>query len=107
MQKIEKIIKKHPEGTIFNLNVTPNSQKIIFPAGINSWRKSIGIRVTASAKENRANKEVIKTVADFFEKPVSDIFIISGSKKKTKTIIVKNTSFEHVSERLKESFNGL
>ena len=107
MGKIDKIIKKHPDGTTLNLFVTPKSRKITFPAGINNWRKSIEISVIASAEDNKANKEVIKTIADFFDKPVSDVFVVSGSKNRAKTVLVKCVTFNFVSERLRESLNGL
>jgi len=107
MGKIEKIVKKHPDGTTLNLFVTPGSRKIIFPAGVNSWRKSIEISVAASAKENKANKEVIKTIAEFFEKPVTDIFVVKGSKNRAKTVLVKGATVDFVSERLRDSLDGL
>ncbi len=107
MGKIEKIIKKHPDGATLNLFVTPKSRKIIFPAGINSWRKAIEMSVVASAEENKANKEVIKTVADFFKKPVTDVFVVKGSKNRSKKVLVKGVSFDFVSERLRDSLDGL
>jgi uncharacterized protein (TIGR00251 family) len=107
MGKIDKIIKKHPDGTTLNLFVTPKSKKIVFPAGINNWRKSIEISVTASADENKANKEVIKTVASFFDKAMTDVFVASGSKNRTKIVLVKGVSVDVVSEKLRDSLDGL
>jgi uncharacterized protein (TIGR00251 family) len=62
MGEIDKIIKKHQDGAVLNLFVTAGSRKIVFPAGVNNWRKCIDISVTAAAKDNKANKEVIKTI---------------------------------------------
>lgn len=107
MLNYDKIVRKYQDGAIINLFVTPGSGSVKFPAGFNKWRRCIEMKVRAPPEENKANKEVIKTIADFFDKPVSEIFVISGSKKKAKTVFVKNTSVENVSERLKESFNGL
>ena len=107
MGKIEDIIKKHQDGAILNLFVTPGTRSVIFPAGINNWRKCIEIQVCAPAKDNKANKEVIKTVADFFEKPVNDVFVVSGSKNNKKAIFVKGVSVDFVSNRLRESLDGL
>lgn len=107
MGKIDKIIKKHPDGTTLNIFVTPKSRKIVFPAGINNWRKSIEISVAASAEDNKANKEVIKTVADFFEKPVSEIFVVSGTKNRAKTVLVRGASVDFVSAKLRDSLDGL
>jgi len=107
MGKIESIVKKHQDGTILNLFVTAGSRKVVFPAGVNNWRKCIEISVSAPAKDNKANKEVIKTVADFFGKPVNDVFIISGNKNNKKTVFVKGASVSFISDRLREALDGL
>lgn len=107
MGKIEKIVKKHQNGAILNLFVTPSSQSTIFPAGFNSWRKCIEIHVPSAAKDNKANKDVIVTVAEFFDKPVNDVFVLKGGKKREKTVFVKDISVDFVSTRLRESLNEL
>jgi uncharacterized protein (TIGR00251 family) len=107
MGLLEEIIKKHQDGAILNLFVTPEARNVVFPAGINEWRKCLEIKVKSPAVDNRANKDVIKTVADFFEKPVNDVFVLSGIKKREKTVLVKGVSIGFVSEKLKESLDGL
>ena len=66
MEKLDKIVKKHQDGAIINLFVTPGAQSIEFPAGYNKWRRCIEIKVSSPAKENKANKDVIKTIANFW-----------------------------------------
>lgn len=107
MGEIDKIIKKHQDGAVLNLFVTAGSRKIVFPAGVNNWRKCIDISVTAPAKDNKANKEVIRTVANFFEKPVTEVFVLTGAKNPKKTVFVKGVTVDFISERLRESLNGL
>jgi len=102
-----KLVKKHQNGAIFNLFVTTGAETIKFPSGFNKWRNCIEIKVCAKPKDNKANKDVIKTVANFFNKPVSDVYLISGAKNRTKTVFIKETSVSSVSERLKESLDGL
>jgi uncharacterized protein (TIGR00251 family) len=106
MGKLEKIIKKHQDGAIFDIFVTPDAHSIIFPAGFNIWRKCIEMKVCAAAKDDRANKEVIQTIANFFDKPLSDIYILAGRKNREKTIFIKDTSVDFVSDRLRGSLNG-
>lgn len=107
MKKISKIVKKHQDGATINLFVTPGAQSIIFPAGYNKWRGAVEIKVSSPAKDNKANKEVIKTVANFVDKPVENVYVLTGSKNRSKTIFIKGISPDVVSERLKESLNGL
>ena len=107
MGKIEKIVKKYQNGALLNLFVTPSARNTIFPAGINTWRKCIEISIKSPAKDNKANKDVIITVADFFDKPVNDVFVLKGGKKREKTIFVKDVSVDFISNRLRESLNEL
>jgi hypothetical protein len=107
MENISKSVKKHHDGAIINLFVTPGNQSTIFPAGYNKWRRCIEIKVNSPAKNNKANKNVIKTIAEFLDKPVEDVFVVSGIKNRSKTVLIKGISTEAISERLKESLDGL
>jgi len=107
MNKYEKTVKDHQHGATINLFVVPEAKTVIFPAGYNNWRRCIEMKVTSPAKENKANKEVIKTVAEFFDKPVGDVLVVSGNKSRKKTVLVKDISVDIIFERLKESLNGL
>ncbi len=107
MGLFDDIIKKHESGVTINLFVTPNAERCVFPVGYNKWRKRIEIKVCSSAKDNKANREIIKTIADHFKKSERKISIISGGKKREKTILIKDVSVDNVIKRLKESFNGL
>ena len=107
MKKINKIVKKHQDGATINLFVTPGARSIIFPAGYNKWRGCVEIKVSSPAKDNKANKEVIKTVANFVNKPVENVYVVSGSKNRSKTILIKGISPDAVSKKLEESLNGL
>ncbi|PNX49361.1 MAG: YggU family protein [Thermoplasmata archaeon M9B1D] len=101
------MIKKHQNGTVLSVFVTPEARNVVFPAGVNEWRKCLEIKVKSSAVDNKANKDVVKTIADFFKKSVNDVFVVSGSKKREKSVLVKGVSIDFVSQKLKESLDGL
>ena len=107
MGKISRLVKKHRDGAIINLFVTPGAKSTIFPAGLNKWRNCIEIMIRSPAKDNKANKEVIMTIADYLKKPVENVLIISGAKNRSKAVLIKDISPEFLSERLKVSLNGL
>ena len=107
MNKFEDSIKKYNDGVLLNLFVKPKASKVVFPSCYNSWRKRIEIEVSSEPKDNKANIEVIKTVADFFSKSKKDISIISGEKNKEKTLFIKNILVDDVIKKLRKSFNGL
>ena len=80
MCKYKEAIKKHKDGATLDIFVTPNSGSNVFPVGYNSWRKRIDMRVCSQAKDNKANKEVIKVVAEYFNKssPPRNIYLNRG-----------------------------
>ncbi len=107
MPNLESFVKKHEDGTILNLSVKPDSKSIVFPAGLNNWRKRVEIAVKSPAKDNRANKDVITTLASFFETPVNSVYVVSGSKNRNKTVLIKGVTTKYVTGRLRDSIDGL
>ena len=107
MNEFREAIRNHKDGAIISLFVTSGADRAIFPAGYNVWRKRLDIKVRSEAKENKANKDVIKTVAEYFNKSVANVYIISGEKSREKILLVKGISVDNAIKRLKESLNGL
>ncbi len=107
MPDIEKAVRSDDQGTYIELSVTPDSKKSLFPAGFNKWRKKIDINVSSPAKDNQANKEILMTLATFFNKNIEDIYIVNGKKNKNKTVLIKDISFDTAVKKLQESINGL
>jgi uncharacterized protein (TIGR00251 family) len=103
----DELLKKHGSGIIINLYVTPNSEKSKFPSGFNKWRNRIEINVCSKAKDNLANMEIIKLIADFFNKRGKDVYVLTGKKTREKTVVIEDISEKTASIRLKESLNGL
>lgn len=107
MSKLEDSIKKSKGGTLLDIFVTPNAKSVVFPAGYNPWRRRIEMKVTSLAKDNKANMDAIKTIAEYFSQPTSAIIIVSGQKNKEKTLFVKNVSVDEVAKKLRKSLDGL
>jgi len=107
MELFDNIIKKHSNGTTIDLFVTADSKKCVFPAGFNKWRKRIDVKVSTKAKDNQANIEVVKIIAEFFNKPVKNVYITSGKKTREKTVLIKDVSANTAAKKLKESLDGL
>lgn len=101
MCEFKEAIRKHRDGAILNLFVTPGADRVVFPAGYNQWRKRVEIKVCSEAKENKANKEVIKTIAEYFNKSAKDVSVVSGEKSREKTLLVEGVSVDKIMKRLK------
>jgi len=107
MRELNEAIKKSPDGAHLDLFVKTNADKNCFPIGFNKWRKRIEIKVCSEAKDNKANLDVIREVAKFFNKSIKDVFIISGEKNKEKTILIRNISKGKVIKSLQGYFDEL
>jgi uncharacterized protein (TIGR00251 family) len=98
-------VKESSQGVMLSLHVIPGSAQTIFPVSYNQWRHALEIKVQAQAKDNKANIEVVETIADFFKLSRKDVVLMSGEKNREKTVRLKNISLPKVLERLKESFH--
>lgn len=107
MSEFTEALQKYKDGIILDLFVTPNTRHNVFPAGYNSWRKRIEIKVVSATKDDKANKEVIKTIAIYFQIAEKNVSIIHGDKSREKSIIIKHISSEDIIHKLRTSLNGL
>jgi uncharacterized protein (TIGR00251 family) len=76
-----------PGGILLLLEVAAGARDNRFPDGFNPWRDGrIGIRVAAPAQDGRANLEVIRTLAAFFQHPTARIHIEAGQTDSRKAV---------------------
>jgi uncharacterized protein (TIGR00251 family) len=92
---------------LLKIHVVPGSSKSVFPAGYNRWRNSIEIKVKAEAKQDKANKELIGKIAEYFNISSKDVTIVTGQKNRVKTVAIKNIQKDDVYCKIQESLNGL
>jgi hypothetical protein len=83
------------------IHVIPNASQNRFPVGYNVWRKCIEMRITSEAKDNKANEEIINTLAKFFALSSNDIYIKKGKRNRIKTVALKNISLSEVCNKLR------
>jgi uncharacterized protein (TIGR00251 family) len=68
--------------------------------GIDPFRGSLGVKVTAQAQKGKANMELIKLLATVFGVPTSDILIIRGEKSRQKTVKIVNFNKKELEKKL-------
>lgn len=106
MTSYKDAIKGSSQGVLLSLHVIPGSSQTVFPVTYNQWRHSIEMKVCSQAKENKANTEVLETIAQFFQLAGKDVILISGEKNREKTVCLKNIAPGRVEGMLKEFFDG-
>jgi len=99
-------VTQSSEGVMLRLHVVPSSSKTVFPAGYNEWRHCLEIKVTGEAQENKANAEVLATLAAFFHCSSKDLQIVTGEKSREKTILLVNKRLENVLKTLEVASHG-
>ena len=88
------------------MHVVPGSSKSVFPAGYNEWRHCLEIKVTGEAKENKANTDVLATLAAFFHCSSKELRIVTGEKSREKTVLLVNKRLENVLKTLEVASHG-
>ena len=82
---IGSVLKKRKK-LVLNVKVQPQAGKTeIVPGRSGEYR----IKVNAPPERGKANREVIKLIASFFECPVSCVRIIRGEKSRSKVIMIE------------------
>jgi len=99
-------VKQSPQGVLISLHVVPGSSNEVFPSGYNPWRNCLEIKVRSAASENKANREVLETLARFFGIAHEDVQLLSGLKNREKTILLKRISFKRVCTILEGVLHG-
>lgn len=92
MPDVSGAVSEERQGVVIAIEVTAGAKDAVFPSGYNEWRRSIGCRVTAPATEGRANKAVIRLVAEKLGVPVSSVSILSGAVSSQKRVLVAGVS---------------
>lgn len=93
-------LQENPRGVRLELHVAPGARTACFPDRYDPWRKRIGIRVQAPAEGGKANQEVIRLVAGFFEQPASRVTITAGAITPLKSVLVEGVTIPGVTKRL-------
>ncbi len=92
MNSCADAVSESGQGVLIALDVSAGAKKNAFPAGYNTWRKSIRCRVTAPAVGGRANRAVVDLVASVLGVARTDVSIVSGATSSSKTVFVAGRS---------------
>lgn len=85
------------EGIIFCVKLVPNSS---FSKIVDYTNEYVRIKISSPPIENKANKELISFCSKIFDVNKSKIKLISGDKSKLKKILISDTKYEYVTQKL-------
>ena len=104
MENNNKYLLNTTNGIIFNVKLVPNSS---FSKIVDYTEDYVRIKISAPPIENKANKELIDFFSKLFDVNKSKLKIVSGDKSKLKKILIQDTSFEVISQKLMFVLNSL
>ncbi len=90
-------IEQRKDGVVITLHVSPNAKKSEI-VGYDEWRRALEVKVSAPAKENRANAELVSFLKKLFGR---DVKILSGEKSRTKKVLIVGAKVEEIAEHVK------
>jgi uncharacterized protein (TIGR00251 family) len=89
MTDITPAVSGSDAGTVLVIEVSAGSKKASFPSGYNAWRKAVGCTVRARAIGGKANLEVVRNLAAFFDVPVNRVRIVAGAASPLKRVLIE------------------
>lgn len=100
MPDISGAVSVERQGIVIAIEVTAGAKAAVFPSGYNEWRRTISCRVLAPALEGKANRAIVRLVAETLGVPASSVSILSGIVSSQKRVLVTGINREQVLERL-------
>lgn len=97
MENNNKYLFNTTDGIIFNVKLVPNSS---FSKIVDFTDEYVRIKISAPPIENKANKELIDFCSKFFDVNKSKLKIVSGDKSKLKKILIQDSNYEDISQKL-------
>ena len=87
-------LESHPQGLIIRFEVKAGSSKLCVPSGFNPWRKVFEAKLTEESTKGRANRQLLNSVAAFFDIPTRQVKVLHGHKSARKVVLVKGIPME-------------
>jgi uncharacterized protein (TIGR00251 family) len=96
--KVSSYLRETDEGVILEVQVQPRSfrNEVVGPYG-----DALKVRITAAPVAGAANKQLLQFLAKALKLPRKDLSIQSGSKSRTKRILVQGVPKAELMEKLK------
>ena len=83
----DKALRSVRGGTVLRLETSPGSSSNEW-AGYDQWRAAIKVKVSAQAREGRANEALVKFVAEAFGIPASRGGVLVGGEGRLEGVLL-------------------
>ncbi|MDD1721096.1 MAG: DUF167 domain-containing protein [Euryarchaeota archaeon] len=83
------------EGVLIRAELTPSARSLGI-SGYNQWRQTICIKLTMPAKKGKANEQLIKFIANLFDRPTRAVRLVSGHTSNRKVLLLSDAIVDDV-----------
>jgi len=88
------VLEDTADGVLLRVVVKPRSKTRTFVADIGV--ESVNLNLRAPAREGKANAEVLKRVAKLLKLSTANVILVSGSKSRDKTLLLRGVTADRV-----------
>ena len=102
------LLRKVNEGWIVAVHLTPNASRneVTGLEKIDGKATRLKVKVTTDPEKGKANKALSALLAKYFKLPKSSIEVISGSKSRTKGVLIRG-SHADIEQKIDQVLRGL
>ncbi|NOR38288.1 MAG: YggU family protein [Candidatus Thorarchaeota archaeon] len=90
----KRVVESTADGVLLRVAVKPRSRARTFIANIGV--ESVNLNLKAPAREGKANAELLKRVAKLLKLSTADVILVSGSKSRDKTLLIRGVTADRV-----------
>jgi uncharacterized protein (TIGR00251 family) len=96
MFREEEAVTEHPEGTVIAVIVYAGAKETCLFSAYHPWRKAFECTIGTSPVEGKANRELIRHCATWFNIPHSSVRILTGQRSDQKKVLIQGKSRKEV-----------
>ena len=98
------VVEDTADGVLLRVVVKPRSRTRTFITEIGV--ESVNLNLRAPAREGKANTELLKRVAKLLKLSTADVILVSGSKSRAKTLLIRGVKADRVLGMLQADKNN-
>jgi uncharacterized protein (TIGR00251 family) len=103
--QLEGALRAIPDGVTIRVKVTPSS-RYLEVGRYDVWRRAIHFKLTGPAHKGKANDELLSYLAALFNKPATEVRLVSGHSSSLKVVLLGGTNVQEVQSIINQAIEN-